>query len=53
MHGHILPEGYIGLVGNRWILFPTEQEYYEFLKTAEDECTYSHKPILNMKKESI
>lgn len=24
--------GYLGLVGNRWILFATENEYFEYIE---------------------
>ena len=30
--GYVTPFGYMGLVEGRYILFATEEEYYEYLK---------------------
>lgn len=32
MNGFYTKYGYFGLVGNRWILFATENEYFEYLE---------------------
>lgn len=32
MKGYLTNVGYIGLVYGAWILFATEQEYYEYLE---------------------
>lgn len=35
-YGYIVPYGYMGLVGNsEFILFATENEYYEYLSESE------------------
>ena len=31
MTGYYTDYGYFGLVGKRWILFATEDEYYEYI----------------------
>ncbi len=37
-YGYDVSSGYMGLVGNdEFVLFPTENEYYEFLYEREDE----------------
>lgn len=32
MYGYYTPSGYMGLVGDEWILFATEEEYHEYLQ---------------------
>ncbi len=32
MSGYLTDYGYMGLVGDAWMLFATEDEYYEYLK---------------------
>lgn len=32
MKGYYTTSGYMGLVGNEWILFATEEEYREYLQ---------------------
>ena len=36
MYGYSIPSGYKGLVNGRWMLFATENEYYEYLKETDD-----------------
>lgn len=31
MNGYLTSYGYMGLVDTRWMLFATENEYYEYL----------------------
>ena len=33
MQGYEIPYGYMGLTHNGWILFETEQAYYEYMTT--------------------
>lgn len=35
MKGYITQEGYFGLVGKKYVLFATEQEYIDFYKEVE------------------
>jgi len=37
MYGYPVPYGYKGLVSGEWMLFPTEAEYYEYMKEADNE----------------
>ena len=32
MKGYLTSEGFFGWVEDRYILFPTEEEYYEFIR---------------------
>lgn len=32
MKGYLTQAGYRGLVGNRWMMFCTEEEYYEYME---------------------
>lgn len=32
--GYFTPYGYMGLVDGEWMLFATEQDYYEYLDDA-------------------
>ncbi len=32
MIGYFTPYGYMGVVFGRWMLFATENEYYEYIK---------------------
>ena len=32
MCGYPVPAGYKGLVNGKWMLFPTEAEYHEYMK---------------------
>lgn len=32
MAGYSVPYGFMGLVGERWILFATESDYHEYLE---------------------
>ena len=32
MRGYYVPAGFMGLVGNRYRLFATETDYYDFMK---------------------
>lgn len=34
--GYVTPFGFMGLVEGRYILFATEEEYYEYLKEERD-----------------
>lgn len=34
MRGYHTASGYMGLVGDEWILFATEEEYHEYLQDA-------------------
>lgn len=37
-YGYVVSYGYLGLVGDdEYVLFPTEDEYYEFLREREDD----------------
>lgn len=36
-YGYYISFGYRGWVGDRWILFPTIQEYHEYMDCKEDE----------------
>ena len=36
MRGYNTPEGYRGLVKGRYILFASEEEYYEYLLANEE-----------------
>lgn len=36
MYGYPISCGYKGWVGDRWMLFPTESEYYEYMKEVCD-----------------
>ncbi len=36
MYGYFVEEGYKGLVGGKWMLFPTETEYYEYMSENID-----------------
>ena len=31
MYGYVVQAGFMGLVGNQWILFATETEYVEYI----------------------
>lgn len=35
MEGYMTGYGYMGLVDERWILFATEDEYYEYILETE------------------
>lgn len=35
--GYYIPSGYKGWVGDRYMLFATIEEYYEYMETNEDE----------------
>lgn len=37
MKGYVVPSGYMGYVGNRYMLFATEQEYVEFMRKDDEE----------------
>jgi hypothetical protein len=32
MYGYTVPYGYMGMVEGRWMLFPTDMEYYEYME---------------------
>ena len=36
MKGYHVSEGYRGLVGGRYILFASEQDYYDFMNGLDD-----------------
>lgn len=36
MSGYLVSCGYRGLVNGRWMLFPTEAEYYEYMRELEE-----------------
>jgi hypothetical protein len=36
MYGYSVSSGYKGFVGGRWMLFPTEAEYYEYMRELEN-----------------
>lgn len=36
MHGYDVAEGYMGLVDERYILFATENEYYEYIHDGSE-----------------
>lgn len=44
MAGYLTSYGYMGLVAGQWILFATENEYYEYLNDKED----SRKTCMNL-----
>lgn len=31
LKGYYVPAGYMGWIGNSWMLFATEQDYYEYM----------------------
>lgn len=33
--GYFTPDGYEGLVDGQWMLFATEEDYYEYVKENE------------------
>lgn len=35
MYGYYTDCGYMGLVGDEWILFSTEEEYHEYLQSDD------------------
>lgn len=35
MDGYVTPDGYMGFVAGRWMLFSTESEYYEYLEDTQ------------------
>lgn len=36
MYGYFVSSGYRGFVDGIWMLFPTEAEYYEYMKELEN-----------------
>ncbi len=36
-YGYLIDSGYKGLVGNRFILFPTEAEYLEYIREFNED----------------
>ena len=36
MYGYFVSSGYRGFVNGIWMLFPTEAEYYEYMKELEN-----------------
>lgn len=36
MYGYPVSSGYKGLVNGKWMLFPTEAEYYEYVKETDE-----------------
>lgn len=36
MYGYFVSSGYRGFVDGTWMLFPTESEYYEYMKELEN-----------------
>lgn len=36
-YGYYISSGYYGRVGNRWMLFATEEEYVEYIQGITDE----------------
>ena len=36
MYGYFVSSGYRGFVNGIWMLFPTEAEYYEYMKALEN-----------------
>ncbi len=37
MYGYLTSFGYVGLVEGKWMQFPTEAEYREYMLEAENE----------------
>lgn len=35
--GYAVPSGYVGFVGTNKMIFPTEDEYIEYMREKEDE----------------
>ena len=35
MYGYLVLSGYKGLINGEWMLFPTEAEYYEYIKEMD------------------
>lgn len=36
LKGYDIKSGYMGWVGDRWILFATEKDYYEYMEETND-----------------
>lgn len=35
LYGYFVPNGYMGLVNSRWMLFATEAEYVEYMRDSQ------------------
>lgn len=38
MKGYFVPDGYMGYVNGRYILFASESDYYDFVKEIQNEA---------------
>lgn len=36
MYGYTVPDGFKGWVDGKWMLFPTDTEYYAYMRELED-----------------
>lgn len=37
MRGYLTKQGYMGLVGTKWMLFATEEEYREYMEDRNED----------------